>query len=141
MAANSFLFEMVPIYMGGNNENDRVTSPESVSIHLNVNWYIFQESFSAIVFQWGSKLKGKNLLFYEQIITFKSTPILEGYVSQGSSINYKLFPFEKVAEKKEKKNMVVYTSMPEIFAVLPKFKTVYLQRRERLRNPNFKSHS
>ena len=57
MAANSFLFEMVPIYMGGNNENDRVTSPESVSIYLNVNWYIFQESFSAIVFQWGSKLE------------------------------------------------------------------------------------
>ena len=26
---------MTPVHMGGNNENDRVASPESVSIHLN----------------------------------------------------------------------------------------------------------
>ena len=32
MGANSFLYEMTPIYMGGNNENDRVASLESVPI-------------------------------------------------------------------------------------------------------------
>ena len=36
MGANSFLYEMTPIIMGGNNENDRVASPESVPIHLNM---------------------------------------------------------------------------------------------------------
>ena len=30
MGANSLFYEMTPIYMGGNNENDRVASPESV---------------------------------------------------------------------------------------------------------------
>ena len=39
MGANSFFYEMTPIYMGGNNENDRVASPESVPFHLNVNGY------------------------------------------------------------------------------------------------------
>ena len=34
MGANSFRYEMTPIYMGGNNERDRVASPESVPIHL-----------------------------------------------------------------------------------------------------------
>ena len=29
MGTNSFVYEMVPIYMGGNNENERVASPES----------------------------------------------------------------------------------------------------------------
>ena len=37
MGANSFLYEMTPIYKRGNNENDRVASPESVHIHLNMN--------------------------------------------------------------------------------------------------------
>ena len=37
--ANYFLYEVTPIYMGGNNENDRVASPESVSIHLKVYGY------------------------------------------------------------------------------------------------------
>ena len=32
--ANSFLYEMTSICTGGNNGNDRVASPESVSIHL-----------------------------------------------------------------------------------------------------------
>ena len=31
---NPFIYKMTPIYMGGNNENDRVASPESVLIHL-----------------------------------------------------------------------------------------------------------
>ena len=35
MGAKSFLYEMTPFYMGGNNENNRVASPESVLIHLN----------------------------------------------------------------------------------------------------------
>ena len=35
MGADSFLYEMTPIYMGGNNENDRVAFPESIPIHLN----------------------------------------------------------------------------------------------------------
>ena len=35
LGANSFLEEMTTVYMGGNNENDRVASPESVPIHLN----------------------------------------------------------------------------------------------------------
>ena len=34
MGANSSLYEMTPIYMEGNNENDRVTAPENVLIHL-----------------------------------------------------------------------------------------------------------
>ena len=33
---NSFLYELNPIYMGGNNENDRVVFPESVLIHLKI---------------------------------------------------------------------------------------------------------
>ena len=38
MGANSFLYEMTPICIGGNNENDRVASPESVPIHLKENF-------------------------------------------------------------------------------------------------------
>ena len=34
--ANSFLYEMTPIYMGDINENDRVASPESIPIHLYI---------------------------------------------------------------------------------------------------------
>ena len=34
MGANSFHYELTPIYMGGNNENDRFTSTGSVAIHL-----------------------------------------------------------------------------------------------------------
>ena len=41
MGANSFLFEMSPIYMGGYNENDSVGSPESVHIQLNIKIYEF----------------------------------------------------------------------------------------------------
>ena len=33
---------MTPIYMGGNNENDRVASPESVPIHLK--WIIILQN-------------------------------------------------------------------------------------------------
>ena len=36
--ANSFLYEMTPIYMGGNNENDEVASPESVTVTLIVQF-------------------------------------------------------------------------------------------------------
>ena len=32
--SNSFLYEMILIYMGGNNEIDRVASHENVAIHL-----------------------------------------------------------------------------------------------------------
>ena len=39
MGANSFLHEMTPIYMGGNNENDRVASPESISSHLEFRYF------------------------------------------------------------------------------------------------------
>ena len=35
MGANSYLYVMTPIYMGGNNENDRVASLENVPITLN----------------------------------------------------------------------------------------------------------
>ena len=45
--ANSFLHEMTPIHMGGNNENDRVASPESVTIHLKVYGSISTFFFSA----------------------------------------------------------------------------------------------
>ena len=41
MGANAFLYEMIPIYMGGNNENDRVAFLESVPIHLKMHWYNF----------------------------------------------------------------------------------------------------
>ena len=34
MGANSFPYEMTPIYMGGNNETDRVASPASVPVQL-----------------------------------------------------------------------------------------------------------
>ena len=34
--ANSFLYGMTPIYMQGNNENDRVASRESIPIHRTV---------------------------------------------------------------------------------------------------------
>ena len=37
MGANSFLHKMIKIDMVGNNENDRVASPESVPIHLKLN--------------------------------------------------------------------------------------------------------
>ena len=37
IGANSFLYEKNPIiYMEGNNENDRVASPESVPMHLKI---------------------------------------------------------------------------------------------------------
>ena len=32
---SKFCYELMPIYMGGNNENDTVASPESVPIYLN----------------------------------------------------------------------------------------------------------
>ena len=35
--ANSFLKELISIEKGSKTENDRVASPESVSIHLNVS--------------------------------------------------------------------------------------------------------
>ena len=35
---------MTPIDMGGNNENDRVASPESVPIHLNFLFSLFTEA-------------------------------------------------------------------------------------------------
>ena len=41
MGANSFLFEKTQIYIGGNNENDRVTSLESVPIHLKTKLFHF----------------------------------------------------------------------------------------------------
>ena len=51
MGANSFLYEMTPIYMGGNNENDRDFFPKSVSIYLMLNRYIFKDStLSFVVF-------------------------------------------------------------------------------------------
>ena len=34
MGANSFLYEMTPISVGGNNENESVAYPESLSMHL-----------------------------------------------------------------------------------------------------------
>ena len=34
MGTNSILYKMNPTFMGGNNENDRDASPESVLIHL-----------------------------------------------------------------------------------------------------------
>ena len=34
MGANSYLYEMTQIYIGGKDENDRVASPESVPIQL-----------------------------------------------------------------------------------------------------------
>ena len=42
MRANSSLYEMTPISMGGNNENDRVTSAEGVPIHLNAGKVLLQ---------------------------------------------------------------------------------------------------
>ena len=41
VGANSCPYKMTPFYMGGNNDNDRVASPESVSIHLNESCCIF----------------------------------------------------------------------------------------------------
>ena len=34
MGENSFLYEVTSIYSGGNDENERVASPERVPIHL-----------------------------------------------------------------------------------------------------------
>ena len=36
--ANSFLYELIQIGKGSKNQNDRVTSPESVHIHLNTTF-------------------------------------------------------------------------------------------------------
>ena len=36
MGANSYIDDMTPIYMGGNNENNRVVRPETVPIHLKL---------------------------------------------------------------------------------------------------------
>ena len=36
VGTNLFLYEFTQMYMGGNNENDRVASPGSVHIHLNI---------------------------------------------------------------------------------------------------------
>ena len=42
MGADSFLYEMTPIYIGGNNERHKVASPVSVPIDLKVLvvWYV-----------------------------------------------------------------------------------------------------
>ena len=37
MEANSSLYQIIPVYMGGNNENDVVASPEVVLIRLKRN--------------------------------------------------------------------------------------------------------
>ena len=34
MGANSFPYERTPVYMGGNNQHERVASPVSVASHL-----------------------------------------------------------------------------------------------------------
>ena len=39
--ANSFLSELTPDKMGGNNENDRAASLKNVPIHLKVQRYTF----------------------------------------------------------------------------------------------------
>ena len=40
MGANSFSYEMTPIIMSGNNENDRVALPESIPIHFNCSSFL-----------------------------------------------------------------------------------------------------
>ena len=40
VGANSFLYEMTPIYIGGSNENDRVTFPEYIFTHFNIFGHI-----------------------------------------------------------------------------------------------------
>ena len=37
LGANSFLYELTPFGNGGKNQNDRVASPESVTLYLKVN--------------------------------------------------------------------------------------------------------
>ena len=39
MGANSFLYEITPVYMGGNTESDRVSFPESIPFHLSRKVY------------------------------------------------------------------------------------------------------
>ena len=53
-----------------------------------VKWYIFRGSNSnfhfCLLFQWGSTLKGKNLLLEEQILSFKSRPHFGGATLSGT---------------------------------------------------------
>ena len=49
MGANSFLYERTPIYMGGNNDNHRLASPESVPIHLNIKQILVKCFYFSII--------------------------------------------------------------------------------------------
>ena len=59
MGANSFLYEMTPIYLGANNENDRVASPESV--HYSPSEYIKHVCF-------GERRKEMSILLSDKIL-------------------------------------------------------------------------
>ena len=54
-------------------------------------------------FEWVSSLLGKNLLPQEQILSFKSIPLLSRASSykEPNTKPEKLFPFEKIVEKVE----------------------------------------
>ena len=42
MGACYFLYEMTSIYIGGNNENDKVAFPESVLFHFNIGLLVYK---------------------------------------------------------------------------------------------------
>ena len=53
MGASSFLHELTPIYMGGNNENDRVASPKVYPYSLRLdNWIEVLENGHSTIFIW-----------------------------------------------------------------------------------------
>ena len=76
MGANSCLYEMTPIYMAGNYENDRVASPESVTVYLKVFRYSIKFSKENTFYDFldekkskmESTIKGKNLLLQSKFL-------------------------------------------------------------------------
>ena len=73
---------MTPIYMGSNNENDRVASPESVLIHLKtVNNYTELHSHMISI----SFLSGGGFVFNP----FKPNGFFQSYYLEGSILHFR----------------------------------------------------
>ena len=64
---------MTSINMGGNNENDKVASPESIPIHHNVSSYTYKGDYCDLSpFSQEATLKGKEFALRELLLKEKN---------------------------------------------------------------------